>query len=75
MQVMRLLAVTGVTMAAGAMISLWFAVSPSLTLLPPLPAPVEASLRGAMAIESACLAGFGALPAGSSILAVADREA
>lgn len=43
MQVMRLLAVTGVTMAAGAMISLWFAVSPSLTLLPPLPAPVEAS--------------------------------
>jgi hypothetical protein len=43
MQVMRLLAVSGVTMAAGAMISLWFAVSPSLTLLPPLPAPVDAS--------------------------------
>jgi hypothetical protein len=43
MQVMRLLAVSGVTMAAGAMVSLWFAVSPSLTLLPPLPVPVEAS--------------------------------
>jgi hypothetical protein len=42
MQVMRLLAVSGVTAAAGAMISLWFAVSPSLTLLPPLPAPVDA---------------------------------
>ena len=43
MQVMRLLAVSGVAMAAGAMISLWFAVSPSLTLLPPLPVPVDAS--------------------------------
>ncbi len=40
-----------------------------------LSAPVEAGLRGAMAIESACLAGFGTLPAGSSVLAVADRAA
>jgi SAM-dependent methyltransferase len=39
-----------------------------------LPAPVEAGLRGAMAIENACLAMFGALPAGSSILAVADKS-
>jgi hypothetical protein len=43
MQVMRLLAISGVTVAAGAMISFWFAVSPSLTLLPPLPVPVDAS--------------------------------
>jgi hypothetical protein len=43
MQVMKLLAVNGVAMAAGAMISLWFAVSPSLTLLPPLPIAVDAS--------------------------------
>ena len=43
MHVMRLLAIGGVTAAAGAMISLWFAVSPSLTLLPPLPVPVDAS--------------------------------
>jgi hypothetical protein len=42
MQVMRLLAMSGVTAAAGVMISLWFAVSPSLTLLPPLPVPVDA---------------------------------
>src|SRR5262245_12922258 len=40
-----------------------------------LPAPVEAGMRGAMAIESACLAAFGLLPAGSSILAVANRSA
>jgi hypothetical protein len=39
MQAMRLLASSGVTMAAGAMISLSFAVSPSLTLLPPRPVP------------------------------------
>ena len=43
MQVMRLLAIGGVSAAAGAMISLWFAVSPSLTLLPPLPVPVGAN--------------------------------
>jgi hypothetical protein len=43
MQVMRLLAMSGVTMAAGAMISLTLAVSPSLTLLPPLPVAVGAS--------------------------------
>jgi hypothetical protein len=43
MQVMRLLAMSGVIAAAGAMISLWFAVSPSLTFLPPLPVPVDAS--------------------------------
>jgi SAM-dependent methyltransferase len=40
-----------------------------------LPAPIEAALRGAMAIESACLAAFGVLPAGNSILAVADKAA
>ena len=34
---------SGVTAAAGAMISLWFAVSPSFTLLPPLPVPADAS--------------------------------
>ena len=43
MQMMRLLATSGVTAAAGAIISLWFAVSPTLTLLPPLPVPVDAS--------------------------------
>src|SRR6478609_7652814 len=43
MQVMRLLAIGGVAAAAGAMISLWFAVSPTLTLLPPLPVPVDPS--------------------------------
>ena len=43
MQMMRLLAMSGVIAAAGAMISLWFAVSPSLTFLPPLPVPVDAS--------------------------------
>jgi hypothetical protein len=37
MQAMQLLASGGVTMAAGAMISFSFAVSPPLTLLPPLP--------------------------------------
>jgi hypothetical protein len=36
---------------------------------------IEAGLRAAMAIESACLAGFGALPAGSSLLAVAYKAA
>ena len=39
-----------------------------------LPAPVEAGLRGAMAIETACLAAFGVLPAGSSVLAVATSS-
>jgi len=34
-----------------------------------------AGMRGAMAIESACLYAFGILPAGSSILAMADRSA
>ncbi|HMF21779.1 MAG TPA: hypothetical protein VKG24_06610 [Pseudolabrys sp.] len=37
MQAMQVLASSGVTMAAGAMISLSFAVSPPLTLLPPRP--------------------------------------
>ena len=37
----KLLASSGVTMAAGAMISLSFAVSPPLTLLPPRPVPVD----------------------------------
>ena len=40
-----------------------------------LPALVEASLRGAMEIERVCLAAFGSLPAGSSVLAVAHRAA
>lgn len=39
-----------------------------------LPAPLEACLRGTMAIENTCLAIFGALPAGSSLLAVADKS-
>jgi hypothetical protein len=39
MQTMQLLASSGVTMAAGAMISLSFAVAPPLTLVPPLPVP------------------------------------
>ena len=43
MQATRLLATSGVTMAEGAMISLSFAVSPPLTLLPPLPVPVDVS--------------------------------
>jgi hypothetical protein len=43
MQAMQLLASSGVTMAAGAMVSLSFAVSPPLTLLPPRPVPVDAS--------------------------------
>src|SRR5262245_50333638 len=41
MQMMQLLASSGVTMAAGAMVSLSFAVSPPLTLVPPLPVPVK----------------------------------
>ena len=40
MQAMQLLALSGVTMAAGAMISLSLAVSPPLTL-PPRPVPVD----------------------------------
>jgi SAM-dependent methyltransferase len=40
-----------------------------------LPALIEAGLRGAMAIETACLAVLGALPAGSSLLAVAEKRA
>jgi hypothetical protein len=40
---MQLLASSGVTMAAGAMISLSFVVSPPFTLPPPRPAPVDAS--------------------------------
>lgn len=40
---MQLLASSGVTMAAGAMISLSLAVSPPLTLLSPRPVPVDAS--------------------------------
>jgi hypothetical protein len=43
MQAKQLLASGGVTMAAGAMISLSFAVSPPLTLLPPLPVPTDAN--------------------------------
>jgi hypothetical protein len=41
MQAMQLLASSGVMAAAGAMISLTFAVSPPLTLLPPRPVPVD----------------------------------
>ena len=50
MQAMRLLAMSGVTMAAGAMISLSFAVSPPLMLLPPLPVPIDA--KGNVASQS-----------------------
>ena len=41
MQAMQLLASGGVTMAAGAMISLSFAVSPPLTLVPPHSEPLD----------------------------------
>ena len=41
MQAMQLLASSGVAMAAGAIISLSFAVSPPLTLLPRGPVPVD----------------------------------
>ena len=41
MQAMQLLASSGVAMAAGAIISLSFAVSPPLTLLPPRSGPVD----------------------------------
>jgi hypothetical protein len=41
MRMMQLLASSGVTMAAGAMVSLSFALSPPLTLLPPRSAPVD----------------------------------
>jgi hypothetical protein len=41
MQTMQLLASSGVTMAAGAMVSLSFVVSPPLTLVPPLPHPLD----------------------------------
>ena len=41
MQAMQLLASSGVMAAAGAIISLTFAVSPPLTLLPPRPVPVD----------------------------------
>jgi hypothetical protein len=43
MQAVQLLASSGVTMAAGAMISLSFAVSPPLTLLPPRPVPATSA--------------------------------
>lgn len=43
MQAKQLLASSGVTMAAGAMISLSFAVSSPLTLLSPQPVPVDAN--------------------------------
>jgi hypothetical protein len=43
MQAEQLLASSGVTMAAGAMISLSFAVSPPLVLVPPRPPLVDAS--------------------------------
>ncbi|MGB8897539.1 MAG: hypothetical protein WCD13_25010 [Pseudolabrys sp.] len=42
MQAMQLLASSGVTMAAGAMISLSLAVSPPLTLLSPRLVPIDA---------------------------------
>jgi hypothetical protein len=42
MQAKRLLASGGVTMAAGAMLSMSFALSPPLTLLPPRPTPADA---------------------------------
>src|SRR5262245_12172486 len=41
MQMMQMLASGGVTIAAGAMISLSFALSPPLTLLPPRSVPVD----------------------------------
>ena len=41
MQAMQLLASSGVMAAAGAMISLTFAVSPPLTLMPPRPVPAD----------------------------------
>jgi hypothetical protein len=41
MHAMQLLASSGVMAAAGAMISLTFAVSPPLTILPPRPLPVD----------------------------------
>jgi hypothetical protein len=41
MQVLQLLATGGVTMAAGAMISLSFVLSPPLTLLPSRSVPVD----------------------------------
>ena len=43
MRAEQLRASSGVAMAAGAMISLSFAVSPQLTLVPPRPPPVDAS--------------------------------
>ena len=43
MQAEQLLASSGVAMAAGALISLSFAVSPPLKLVPQLPAPFDAS--------------------------------
>ena len=43
MQAKQLLASSGVTMAAGAMISLSFAVSSRFTLLSPQPVPVDAN--------------------------------
>ena len=43
MQAEQLLASSGVAMAAGALISLSFAVSPPLKLVPQLPAPVDSS--------------------------------
>ncbi len=49
MQAMQLLASGGVTMAAGAMISISFAVSPPLTLVPSLPERVD--VNGNVATE------------------------
>jgi hypothetical protein len=52
MQVMRLLAMSGVIAAAGAMISLWFAVSPSLTFLPPVDASGTVASQQHQSIET-----------------------
>ena len=46
MQARQLLASSGVTVAAGAMISLSLAVSPPLTLLPPRPVPIDVNGNG-----------------------------
>ena len=52
MQAMQLLASSGVTAAAGAMISLTVAVSPPLTPLPPRPVPADVNGQQNRAIES-----------------------
>ena len=58
MQAMKLLALSGVMAAAGAMISLTFAVSPPLTLLPPRQVAVDDNVMSQQTVGAAATETF-----------------